>query len=63
MKVKSKTDRAEVVRMIKCYFGHVAKAHEEAASAARIAQELVDEVGENSWLQIVSNRTRPLVML
>ena len=63
MTVKSKTERAEVVHMIKRYFGHVAKVHEEAASAARIAQELVDEVDENSWLQIVSNGTRPLVML
>ena len=41
----------------------MAKAHEEAASAVRIAQELVDEVDENSWLQIVSNGTRLLVML
>ena len=49
--------------MIKRYFGHVARAHEEVASAARIAQELVDEVDENSWLQIVSNGTRPLIML
>ena len=49
--------------MIKRYFRHVARAHEEAASAARIAQELVDEVDENLWLQILSNRTRPLVML
>ena len=63
MTVKSKTERAEVIRMIKCYFGHMARAHKEAASAARIAQELVDEVDENSWLQIVSNGTRPLVML
>ena len=44
--------------MIKRYFGHMARAHEEVASAARIAQELVDEVDENSWLQIVSNGTR-----
>ena len=63
MQVKSKTDRAEVRRMVKRYFGHVAKAHEEAASAARIAQSLIDEIDENSWLQIVSNGTRPLVML
>ena len=49
--------------MVKHYFGHVARAHEEAASAARIAQELVDEVDENSWLQIVCNGTRPLIML
>ena len=63
MTVKSKTERAEVIRMIKRYFRHVARAHEEAALAAGIAQELVDEVDENSWLQIVSNGTRPLVML
>ena len=63
MTVKSKTERADVVCLIKRYFGHVAKAHEEAASAAKIAQELVDEIDENSWLQIVSNGTRPLVML
>ena len=63
MAVKSKTERAEVIQMIKHYFGHVARAHEEAASAARIAKELLDEVDKNSWLQIVSNRTRPLVML
>ena len=63
MMVKSKTERAEVIQMIKRYFGHMARVHEEAVSAARIAQELVDEVDENSWLQIVSNGTRPLVML
>ena len=63
MTVKSKMERAEVVQMIKCYFGHMARVHEEVALAARIAQELVDEVDENSWLQIVSNGTRPLVML
>ena len=63
MTVKSKTERAEVIRMIKRYFGHVARAHEEATSAARIAQELVDEADENSWLQIISNGTRLLVML
>ena len=63
MQVKSKTDRVEVVRMVKRYFGHVAKAHEEAASAARIAQSLINEIDENSWLQIVSNGTRLLVML
>ena len=63
MTVKSKTERAEVVCMIKRYFGHMAKAHEEAVLAARIAQELVDEVDENLLLQIVSNGARPLVML
>ena len=63
MQVKSKTDRAEVERMVKQYFSHVAKVHEEVASAARIAQSLINEIDENSWLQIVSNGTRPLVML
>ena len=32
MQVKSKTERADVVWMIKKYFGHVAKAHEKAAA-------------------------------
>ena len=63
MTIKSKPERADVICMIKHYFGHMARAHEEVVSAARIAQELVDEVDENSWLQIVSNGTRPLVML
>ena len=59
MQVKSKTDRVEVVRMVKRYFSHVAKVHEEAASAARIAQSLIDEIDKNSLLQIVSNGMRP----
>ena len=33
------------------------------ASAARIAQSLINEIDKNSWLQIVLNGTRPLVML
>ena len=62
MTVKSKRERADMIYMVKRYFRHMARVHEETASAARIAQELVDEVVENSWLQIVSNGTRPLVM-
>ena len=48
---------------MKRYLSHVAKVHEEAASAARIAQSLIDDIDKNSWLQIVSNGMRPLVML
>ena len=59
MQVKSKL----TVRMVKQYFGHVAKAHEEVASAVRIAQSFIDEIDENSWMQIVSNGMRLLVML
>ena len=47
MQVKSKTARTDMVMMIKRYFGHVARAHEEAASAAKVAQLLIDEVDEN----------------
>ena len=49
MQVKSKLARADMVMMIKRYFGHVARAHKEAASAANLAQMLIDEVDENSW--------------
>ena len=63
MQVKIKSERADVIQMIKRYFGHVAKAHEEAGCAARMAQLLVDEVDENTWLQIVANGTRPLITM
>ena len=63
MQVKSKSGRADVVQMIKRYFGHVAKAHEEAGCAVKLAQLLIDEVDENTWLQIVANGTRPLIMM
>ena len=63
MEVKSKSSRADMVMMIKRYFGHVARAHEEAASAAKIAQLLIIEVDENSWVQIVANGMRPLIMM
>ena len=49
--------------MVKRYFGHIAKANKDAASAARIAQNLIDEVDKNSLMQIVSNGMRPLIML
>ena len=49
--------------MIKKYFGHVARAHEEAASAAKMAELLIDEIVEKSYMQLLSNRTWPLIML
>ena len=63
MQVKSKSARADVVLMIKRYFGHVARAHEEAASAAKLVELLINKVDENSWLQIVANGMRPLIMM
>ena len=63
MKMKKNTERTEVIMMIKCYFGHVAKAHEEAASTAHLAKMLIDEVDETSFMKIMDNGTRPLVML
>ena len=38
MQVKSRSKKADMVLMIKKYIGHVARAHEEAASAAKMAQ-------------------------
>ena len=63
MKVKSKTERVDVVLMVKKYFRHVVKAHEEAAAAAKMAQLLIDEVDENSYIQLLRNGMRPLTML
>ena len=63
MQVKSKLARVDVVLMIKRYFGHVVRAHEEVAAAAKLVQLLIDEVDKNSWLQIVANGIRPLIMM
>ena len=53
MKVKSKTEKADVIKMVKKYFGHVARAHKEAAAAARTAQLLIDEIDENSYIELL----------
>ena len=63
MKVKSKTERVDVMLMVKKYFRHIAKAHEEAAAAAKMAQLLIDEVNENLYIELLRNGTRPLIML
>ena len=63
MQVKSKTEKADIVLMIKTYFAHFAKAHEEADSAAKMAQLLIDEVEANSYMQLMANSIRPLIML
>ena len=63
MKVKSKTERVDVVLIVKKYFRHVTKAHEEAAAAAKMAQLLIDEVDENSYIELLRNGMRPLIML
>ena len=63
MKMKKNTERAEVIMMIKHYFGHIAKAYEEAASGAHLAKILIDEVDKTSFMKIMDNGTRPLVML
>ena len=41
--------------MVKKYFGHVAKANEEAVAAARMAQLLIDEVDENLYMELQRN--------
>ena len=63
MKIKSKTERADVVLMVKKYFGHITKAHEEAVAAAKMAQLLIDEVDKNSYIQLLKNGMRPLIIL
>ena len=55
MKVKSKTERADVVNMVKKYFGHImSKAHEEAAwQLQEWLKLLIDEVDENSYIELI----------
>ena len=55
--MKSKTERVDVVKIVKKYFRHIAKTHEEATAAARMAHLLIDEVDEKSYMELLKNGT------
>ena len=49
--------------LIKCYWEHTAKVHEEAATAASILRLLADEVDEQTYVALLNAGTRPLIMM
>ena len=49
--------------LIKRYWAHTARAHEEAAAAASVLRLLADEMDEASYTALITAGTRPLIMM
>ena len=56
-------DRQHVRDLIKHYWMHMSKAHEEAAAAASILRILADELDEQTYVALLNAGTRPLIMM
>ena len=56
-------DRKHVKDLIKCYWTHTTRAHEEAAAAAGILKILADELDERTYMALITAGTRPLIMV
>ena len=63
MEEHTEEDRKHVRDMIKRYWAHTTKAHEEAAAAANILQLLADEVDEQTYVALLNTGTWPLIMM
>ena len=55
--------KQHVRELIKHYWAHTAKAHEEASAAASILRLLADEVDEQTYVALLNASTRPLIMM
>ena len=55
--------KQHVQDLIKRYWAHTAKAHEEASAAASILRLLADEVDEQTYVALLNVGTRPLIMM
>ena len=56
-------DRQHVRGLIKRYWAHASKAHEEAAAAVSILRILADELDEQTYVALLNAGTRPLIMI
>ena len=56
-------DRQHVRDLIKRYWAHTSKAHEEAAAAASILRILADELDEQTYVALLNAGTQPLIMM
>ena len=63
MENRTPEDRKHVKDLIKCYWAHTTRAHEEAAVAASILKILADEVDEKTYMALITAGTRPLIMV
>ena len=63
MEGSSEEHKKHVRDLIKRYWVHTLKAHEEAAAAASMLQLLADEVDGDVYANLISAGTRPLIMV
>ena len=63
MEEKTDKQRQHVKDLIKQYWQHTSRAHEEVAAAASILRLLADEVNEQTYLCLIIAGTRPLIMM
>ena len=63
VKDKAPDEKANIKDLIKCFWAHTLKAHEEVSAAASILQILADEVDEVTYMSLVNAGTRPLIMV
>ena len=56
-------ERKHIKDLIKCYWTHTARAHEEASTAASILKLLADEVDKTTYTALINAGTRPLIMI
>ena len=63
MDEKTAEHKQHIRDMIKHYWAHTAKAHEEASVAASILRLLADKVDEQTYVALLNVGTRPLIMM
>ena len=63
MEEHTEEDRKHVRDMVKRYWAHTTKAHEEAAAVANILRLLADEVDEQTYVALLNAGTWPLIMM
>ena len=63
MEEASEEQKKHVKDLIKIYWAHTSKAHQEAASAASMLCLLADEVDLDTYTALLNAGTRPLIMI
>ena len=63
MENRTPEDRKHVKDLIKHYWTHTTRVHEEAAVAAGILKLLADEVDKKTYTALITAGTRPLIMI
>ena len=63
MEGSTEENKKHVKDLIKRYWAHTSKAHEEATAAASILRLLADEMDKDAYTTLIRAGTRPLIIL